>query len=61
MSHYDMHQLFSNANMQINNLLKWFCANKLSLNARKIKFIVIRPNDRHFDITGLNTYIDNTM
>jgi len=61
MSHCDVHQLFANANIQVNNLFEWFCANKLSLNANKTKFIVIRPNHTHCDLTGLNIYIDNTM
>jgi len=61
MSHHDVHQLFSNVNMQINDRFKWFCTNKLSLNAKKTKFVVIMPNHKHYDLTGFSIYIDNTM
>jgi len=59
MSNSDVTELFFNANTQINNLFKWFCANKLSLNASKTKFIVIRPNHRHCELSGLNICIDS--
>jgi hypothetical protein len=59
MSNSDVTQLFSEVNTQINNLFNWFCANKLSLNANKTKYIVIRHNHMHCDLTGLNINIDN--
>ena len=60
MSNSDVTQLFCDVNTQINNLFKWFCANKLSLNANKTKFIVIRPNHRQCDLTELHICIDGT-
>ena len=44
---------------QINELFSWFCANKLSLNANKMKNIVIRPKHKKCDLNGLNISIDN--
>jgi len=34
--------LFQTANIEINQLYDWFCANRLSLNAKKTKYIVLR-------------------
>ena len=42
----DIHKAYLNANEEINNVYTWFCANKLSLNANKTKYIVIRHNQR---------------
>jgi len=47
--HYDVHQLFYNVNMQINNILM-VSRKKRSLNLNKVKFIVIRPNNRYYDL-----------
>ena len=35
LSHSDVDILFQNANTEMNNLYEWFCANRLSLNAKK--------------------------
>ena len=51
LSHSDIASLYSNANRQINNLYDWFCANKLSLNAQKTKYIVIRPKHKQCDFS----------
>ena len=34
------------ANKEINSLYMWFCANKLSLNAKKAKYIILRPQSK---------------
>ena len=42
LSHQNPQTLYHNANLEINQIYNWFCANKLSLNAGKTKYIVIR-------------------
>ena len=44
--------LFHNANIEINKLYNWFCANKLSLNANKTKCMVSRSP--YFECDFLN-------
>ena len=59
MSNSDLAQLFTDTNRQINELFSWFCAKKLSLNANKTKYIVIRPKHKKSDLNGLSISIDN--
>ena len=54
-SHSDLGALYDIANTEINKLYTWFCANKLSLNAKKTKYIVIRP--KHKASTFANKHI----
>ena len=42
-----------------NSEFLWFCVNKLSLNANKTKYIVIRPKHKKCDLNGRNISIDN--
>ena len=44
----DIEQLYIIANIELNQLYKWFCANKLSLNANKTKYIIFRSNHERF-------------
>jgi hypothetical protein len=53
-------ELFREANVSMNSLYEWFCANQLSLNATKTKYIIIRAQHSHCDFTGLNIEINNT-
>ena len=39
----------------------WFCANKLSLNAKKTKYIIFRPNLVHPDIQDRNITLNGHM
>ena len=48
-SHSDINSLFEMGNTEINNVYAWFCTNKLSLNAGKTKYIIIKPRQRHCD------------
>ena len=52
--------LFANANTHINELYDWFCANRISLNANKTKYIVIRPKHSRHDISHYSVHIGNT-
>ena len=61
-SDHNFVSLFETANKEINKLYKWFCANKLSLNANKTKnmYIVIRPKHRRCDFHNMNVFINDT-
>ena len=50
--------LFEKANIETNKLFNWFCANRLSLNPQKTKFIIIKPSKAKFDLNGLNLLIN---
>ena len=56
----DLDTLFIEANQEINKLYNWFCANKLSLNAKKTKYIVIKPVHKRCDFNNLSVKIDST-
>ena len=43
LSDNDLENLNHDANTEINNLYNWFCANKLSLNPTKTKYVHIKP------------------
>ena len=53
-------QLYNRANLLINNLFEWFCSNRLSLNANKTKYIVIRPTSLRGDLSKKDIFIVNT-
>ena len=59
MSNSHLQTLYAQVNKEINNLFTWFCANKLSLNANKTKYILIRPKQKRCDLSTLNIYINN--
>ena len=52
--------LYNDANAHINRIYQWFCANKLSLNAGKTKYIVIKPSYKNCDLSNMNIQIDDT-
>ncbi len=52
-------QLFDKANIEINKLYNWFCSNRLCLNARKTKYMIIRSQRNKCDLTGHNVYIND--
>ena len=49
------------SNTEIAKLNDWFCANKLSLNAKKTKYIIFRPNLVHPDIQERNITLNGHM
>ena len=51
---------FDDANRNINRLYEWFCANKLSLNAKKTKYIMIKPANVKLDLTDHSIFIGGT-
>jgi hypothetical protein len=55
----DLNKLYGDANKQINNLFEWFCSNKLSLNAKKTKYIVIRPKYLRGDLGKFTILIND--
>jgi hypothetical protein len=57
----NIYDLYETANTEVNNLYDWFCANKLSLNANKTKFIVLRPSHQTIDFNGLTVQINGVQ
>ena len=57
-SHSNPTELFKMANMEMGNLFNWFCANKLSLNPDKTKYILIHAPRQKIDITDLTMTIN---
>jgi len=60
MSHSNLKELHANANILTNDLYQWFCSNRLSLNASKTKYIVLRPKHMREDLSRYSIQIDNT-
>jgi len=56
----NIESLFHDANLNINGLYEWFCANRLSLNAKKTKYIVIKPSHTKLNLTEYNIFIGGT-
>lgn len=56
----DIVTLFESVNKDTNDLFTWFCANRLSLNAGKTKYIIIKPRQKQCDLSGLSICINNT-
>lgn len=44
--HKDMHNLILSANNEVHNIFKWFCCNKLLLNASKTQYVVFRSRGK---------------
>jgi len=61
MSNSNLRALFLEANEQVSKLFDWFCANRLSLNPTKTKYIIIRPHQQQCNFTGLNVAINSTI
>ena len=57
----DVLDLYNMSNTEIAKLNDWFCANKLSLNAKKTKYIICRPNLLHPDIQDRNITLNGHM
>ena len=57
-SNSDIGSLYEEANKEINSLYMWFCANKLSLNAKKTKYIILRPQSKKCAVENKNIVID---
>jgi len=52
-------KLFDKANIEINKLCDWFSSNRLCLNARKIKYIIIRSPRNKCYLTGRKAYVND--
>lgn len=61
LSHSEPHILYENANKSIGEVFNWFCANKLSLNPNKTKYIVIRSQQHNFNFDRFNIQIGDTV
>ena len=51
--------MYDTINNDINKLNTWFCASRLSLNAKKTKYIVIRPKHKSCDLTDKQLIIND--
>lgn len=51
-------ELFLTANAEMNKLYEWFCANRLSLNANKTKFIILKSPHQKCDYSNLSIKLD---
>jgi hypothetical protein len=60
LSHKDLNKLYAEANIGINLLFEWFCANKLALNAQKTKYIVIRPHQKTCNLEDRDIFINDS-
>jgi len=60
LSDMDMSKLFQRANTCLDNLFNWFCANKLSLNAKKTHYMIIHPRDTK-ESTQYDLLINDTI
>ncbi len=58
-SNSNLTELYNEATKQINSLYDWFCSNRLSLNAQKTKYMVIRPKHMRQDLTNFSIHINN--
>jgi hypothetical protein len=56
----DPDDLFNQANSMFADLFDWFCANRLSLNPTKTKYIVFRPQNKTCDFSGKVVAINGT-
>ena len=59
-SDHNMEKLFEKANNEMKKLYDWFCANQLSLNPGKTKFIVFNTSTNKQISTGLKLFINDT-
>ena len=59
MPNSDLDLLYEYANSRVHDLFNWFCANKLSLNADKTKYIVIRPHQMQSNFEDKFLWINN--
>ena len=55
----NLDDLYDTINNDINKMHTWFCANRLSLNAKKTKYIVIRPKHKSCDLTDKQLVIND--
>ena len=61
MSHSDISVLYRDANKHINDLYYWFCANKLTLNAHKTKYTILRSKYKKTSLAKLTLSINGTQ
>ena len=59
LSNSDERELYISANSAIKSLYEWFCANKLTLNASKTKYIILRAPHTRYHNANLDIHIGN--
>ena len=58
LSSSDIESFYKEANKEINSSYMWFCANKLSLNAKKTTYIILRPHSKKCSVENRKLIID---
>jgi hypothetical protein len=58
LSDSDPVQLFRRANASLDDMFDWFCSNKLSLNALKTQYMVIRPPNNRIGVSNFHLSIN---
>ena len=53
--------LYEEVNLGLAKLNNWFCVNKLSLNAKKTKYILFRPTATYPDLNNMYIYTLNEL
>jgi hypothetical protein len=56
----DISTLYQRANVEMNNLFEWFCANGLSLNKNKTKYMVFKGGTKNLDFNILDISVGGT-
>ena len=56
----NLEELFLQANHNIDQMFNWLCANKLSLNAKKTKYITMRPSSKPCHTANQKVCINGT-
>ena len=56
MSHTNLEELFLQASHNSDKIFNLFCVNKLSLNANKTKYIIMRPSSKQCHIANRSLY-----
>ena len=54
------HVTCQRANVEMNNLFEWFCANGLSLNKNKTKYMVFKDGTKNLDFNILDISVGGT-
>jgi len=55
----NINDMIQNTNIELRNIYKWFCANKLQLNANKSKYTIFCPRQTRLPIEMNNLIINN--
>jgi len=58
-SNSNLNELYENADAQVNRLYQCFCSNRLSLNSKKTKYLLLRARHGREDLSRNSIQIGN--